>query len=273
MLQWNRLVFFDSHDINRLSVRNVGLYPHSIIFMQLVRRFIVRRFVKLKLILLIVISLLPASAQGMRWQALEEEVAADKSIDLDIFVDGLTISQDERYVVAWGNTPYLLENNSGLSKLNGGARNVRVIDLQQRRVISKGIFPSSPTSVLAIGDSIFVSLLGSRNRFDLINADPPLDGGEMEEALRDLYVYDRDTMKSLPKIRLPQPPKDLYTLPAQQLKRDRESSRSSTTKSSMHKLHRSPDATGLKSSIKAQYTISTVTESSRWRPNPVTIQS
>ena len=166
-----------------------------------------------RLIVLFFCAVLSICNSSWAWQANDVRVAGDLPIELDILVQGLAISNDERYVVAWGNTPELLEQNPRIAHINGGARDVRVVDLQERQVISKGTFPSTPNSVALIGDSVFVSLSRNRSRFDLAKADPALCRDEISKALIELFVYDRDSMQPRPKLRMPQIPDDLFVLP------------------------------------------------------------
>ena len=141
------------------------------------------------------------------------ETAGGDPIELDIFVFDMAVSPDERYVIAWGSTPPRLKANASLIVPNVGYRDVRVVDLEKRRIISRGTFPSSPVSVVVEGNSIFVALSGLLNRYDLINAQPALTKREIQEALKELYVFDLETMEPKTKVRLPQVPLQLYHLP------------------------------------------------------------
>lgn len=148
---------------------------------------------------------------------VDEKISIADPIDLDIFVFGLAVSSDERYVVAWGNTPQSIKNDRNLLNANGGARDVRVVDLQERSVIARGTFPSSPVSVVVDGSSIFVALSGLVNRFDLVNARPKLSKVEIRDALKDLYVFDLETMQPRAAVRMPLVPNQLFGHPEQRI--------------------------------------------------------
>ena len=168
-------------------------------------------------IALLLFAFYPVNVFGKMQQTEKETAASNDPIELDIFVFDMVVSPDERYVVAWGNTPSRLKENANLIAPNVGYRDVRVVDLKERRIISRGTFPSSPISVTVEGKSIFVALSGLLNRYDLVNAKPAMTKPEIQEALKDLYVFDLETMEPQTKVRLPQVPLQLYHLPNERL--------------------------------------------------------
>ena len=110
------------------------------------------RKLKLKLrntltIALLLLAFFPVSVFGKMQQTEEDTAVCGDPIELDIFVFDMIVSSDERYVVAWGCTPSRLKENANLIAPNVGYRDVRVVDLKERRIISQGTFPSSPVSV------------------------------------------------------------------------------------------------------------------------------
>ena len=162
---------------------------------------------------MLLLAFFPVSVFGKMQQTEEDTAVCGDPIELDIFVFDMIVSSDERYVVAWGCTPSRLKENANLIAPNVGYRDVRVVDLKERRIISQGTFPSSPVSVTVEGKSIFVALSGLLNRYDLVNAKRALSKPEIQEALKDLYVFDLETMEPRRKVRLPHVPLQLYHLP------------------------------------------------------------
>ena len=165
---------------------------------------------------LILLGLFPINLYVQAQDTNNEEFSIVDPIDLDIFVFGLVVSSDERYVIAWGNTPQQIENDPKLLDNNGGALDVRVVDLEERSVIARGTFPWTPVSVVADESSIFVALSEQLNPFKLNNAQPRLGKEEIHDALNDLYVFDLKTMQQS-KIRMPMVPAQLDLLPEKRI--------------------------------------------------------
>ena len=65
-------------------------------------------------IALLLFAFYPVNVFGKMQQTEKETAASNDPIELDIFVFDMVVSPDERYVVAWGNTPSRLKENANL---------------------------------------------------------------------------------------------------------------------------------------------------------------